>query len=295
MALSNTVAIGVQDAVYSLYNKSAGTYGAVTSLAPLIEISFDPASSIATLFANNGPTEMYSSSIGEATLSFSVTDLQPQVIADLLGRTYANGIIEESSTDTAPIVALGGKILRTNGVWEYFWIQRAMLSAPATTSRTKESGIEFAPPVMEGRVIQNDDGVYRTRVRTDDPSASSTTLTNWFNQVVESTGASTTAVTVGTITGDDSANTITIPFAKSGETFSLKTISEGDISVSVVSTGALLAGTSTYAYSAAGTAPTITITNANIGAVAYLVTVTNDVTDNNNVHVTAYSQLVTPA
>jgi hypothetical protein len=120
-------------------------------------------------------------------------------------------------------------------------------------------------------------------------------LSGWFNQPVLSSGASLTAVTVGTITGASGAKTITIPFAKSGETFSMGVVNPSDVTVSVVSTGVLLAGNSTFTYSAAGISPTITIANANIAAVAYLVSVTADVVDSNHVRVTPKSQLVTPA
>jgi len=72
-------------------------------------------------------------------------------------------------------------------------------------------------------------------------------------------------------------------------------VTSTDIIISVVSTGALIAGASTYAYSAAGTAPTITITNPNVAEVEYIVTVNSSVHDSNGVHVVQTSQLVTPA
>lgn len=78
----------------------------------------------------------------------------------------------------------------------------------------------------------------------------------------------------------------------------MATISELVVKViaeSVVSTGLLIAGTTTITRSTAGTAPTLTLTNSNIANVAYLVTVTSDVQDTNGVHITALSQLVTPA
>jgi hypothetical protein len=121
------------------------------------------------------------------------------------------------------------------------------------------------------------------------------TITGWFTTPIISTAQSLTAVTVGVITGATGAKTITIPFAKSGETFSMAPVDASDITVSVVSTGALLAGTSTFTYSVAGIAPTITIANTNIAGVAYLVSVTADVKDTNGVNITPKSQLVTPA
>lgn len=291
--------IGLKDVKYAVYNEATSTYGAVTSLTNAMELSFDRASSASTLFADDGPA-FSAETVGEMNVSFGVADLLPAVYAELLGHTYANGIVVENVTDQSPYVAIGGKLLRagkdgSDTVYEYFWLPLVKLNKPNTEAMTKGASIEYQTPTMEGRVVKNSSGVYKTSIRTDDPAVAAGTLSSWFTAPVESASVSLTAVTVGTITGNDTANTITIPFAKSGETFSLKTISDYDITVSVVSTGLLIAGTSTYAYSAAGVAPTITITNSNIGAVEYLVTVTNDVRDNNNVAVTPLSQLVTPA
>lgn len=299
MALASRPRIGLKNVVFSVYDEGLGTYGTITSLANAMELSFDPGSSITSLFSDDGLTHS-AESTGEMSISFGLADILPEHVATLLGHTYANGIIAQNTSDQSPIVALGFQMTRagkdgSSNVSELCWMPRCKLSKPSQQAMTKGASVEFQTPMMEGRVMQNDDGDYMVRLRTDDPAASATTIANWFTTVIENTGASTTAVTVGTITGDNAANTITIPFAKSGETFSLKTVSAGDITVSVVSTGALLAGTSTYAYSAAGTAPTITITNANIDAVQYLVTVNPGVQDNNNVAVTQYSQLVTPA
>lgn len=298
MALAQRPPIGVSDVVYAVRNESTGTYGTIKSLANALEVSVDQAASITSLFADNG-LAFSAETTGERVISFGIADLLPDAHAELFGHSYANGITEEKSVDQSPYIAMGFKILRggkdgANDVYEYVWLPRVMLSKPNSTTTTKGATVEYQTPQIEGRILQLSTGVYRTRIRTDDPAASATTLSNWFTAVVQSTGANLTAVTVGTITGDNSDNTITIPFAKGGATFSLRTIEDYDITVSVVSTGALLAGTSTYTYSAAGTAPTIVITNSNIDAVQYLVTVSNRVEDNNGVAVTPLSQLVTP-
>lgn len=291
--------IGVDSVYYAVYNPSTGTYGAVTALPQVRDITFGREASTTYLYGDNGVVDS-AETVGDQTISLEVTDMLRANIAAIYGHAYANGIIAEAGTDQSAVIALGCRMLKSgkdgaNNVYEYAWYPRVRLQKPDSGAMTKEASVEFQTMTMEGAVMQNAAGVYRTRVRSDDASVAATTLTGWFTAVVESTGASATAVTVGTITGDDSDNIITIPFAKGGETFSMKTVSDYDITVSVVSTGVLLAGTSTYTYSAAGVAPTIIITNANIGAVAYLVTVSNRVRDSNNVPVTPLSQLVTPA
>ena len=299
MAVSIKPRIGLKDVVYAVFDEGTSTYGTITSLTGAMELSFDPASSAATLFADDGAFAT-AETVGEMSISFGLADILPVHEAALLGHSYANGVIEYGVNDQSPYVAIGAKMLRagkdgSNEVYSYMWLPKVKLSKPSSSAMTKGASIEFQTPTMEGRVVQNSSGVYKTSIRTDDTNVSATLISNWFSSVVESTGASTTAVTLTSAVGDDAANTITLTFDKSSESFSLKTVPVGGITVSVVSTGLLIAGTTTYTYSAAGAAPTITLTNANISAVQYLVTVNSTVQDNNNVGVTAESILCTPA
>lgn len=305
MALAQRPRIGLKDVVYAILNESSdivgGTpsYGTVYPLANSLDLSFDPGSSSASLFADDG-LAFTAETVGEMKISLGNADILPEDMARVLGHTYANGQIVDNSLDQSPYIALGAKMLRsgkdsTNLVYDYVWMYKCKLQKPKFDAKTKGASIEYQTPMLEGLVAKltatND---YRMRMRTDDPNAVAATLTGFFTTVTLPS-ASLTAVTVGTITGASGAKTITIPFAKSGETFSMIVPNVKDIMVSVVSTGALIAGTSTITASVAGTAPTLTIANANIAAVAYLVSVTSDVKDVNGVSVTPKSQLVTPA
>jgi len=299
MAVTRRPSIGIEGFVYSVYDPITNTYGTPVPVPGLRKLGFNKQSSLTTLFADDGPA-FTGETIGEMSISLEMVDLNPDEIAAMLGHTYVNGIQQEKSTDASPILAVGAKILKDgsylgNPVYQYFWLPRIKFSKPSVEAMTKDAQIAYKTPTLEGRVMQTADGTYRNLIRTDDTAAAPATLSGWFNQPVLTSGASLTAVTVGTITGSNGAKTITIPFGKSGETFSMGVVDPSDITVSVVSTGALIAGTSTFTYSVAGTAPTITIANTNIAAVAYLVNVTADVVDSNGVRVTPKSQLVTPA
>lgn len=305
MAIAQRPRIGLKDVVYAVLDDSTdivgGTpsYGTIYPLANSLDLSFDPASSSAFLFADDGPA-FTAETVGEMKISFGNADILPEDMARVLGHEYTNGQMVFNSSDQSPNVAIGAKMLRsgkdsTNLVYDYVWFYKVKLTKPKFDAKTKGASVEFQTPMLEGLVTQlTATGDYQMRMRTDDANASASVLSGFFSTVTLP-AASLTAVTVGTITGNATAKTITIPFAKSGETFAMQDGSDLKISVSVVSTGALLAGTNTYTKSAAGTAPTITITNANIAGVAYLVTVTANNRDLNGVAVTPKSQLVTPA
>jgi len=305
MGIAQRPRIGLKDVVYAVLDESTdivgGTpsYGTVYPLANSLDLSFDPGSSSASLFADDG-LAFSAETVGEMKISLGNADILPEDMARILGHVYANGQIVDNSLDQSPYIALGAKMLRsgkdsTNLVFDYVWMYKCKLQKPKFDAKTKGASIEYQTPMLEGLVAKltatND---YRMRMRTDDPNAVAATLTAFFSTVTLP-GASLTAVTVGTIAGSASAHTITVPFAKSGETFLMAIPDVSDITVSVVSTGALLAGTTTITRSVAGAAPTLILTNANIAGVAYLVSVTSDVKDTNGVAVTPKSQLVTPA
>jgi phi13 family phage major tail protein len=305
MALAQRPRIGLRDVVYAVLDESTdivgGTpsYGTVYPLANSLDLSFDPGSSSASLFADDG-LAFAAETVGEMKITLGNADILPEDMARILGHTYANGQIVDNTLDQSPYIALGAKMLRsgkdsTSLVYDYVWMYKCKLQKPKFDAKTKGASIEYQTPMLEGLVTKlTSSSNYRLRMRTDDPNADATTLSGFFTTVLLPS-ASLTAVTVGTIVGSSSAHTITVPFAKSGETFSMIVPNVKDITVSVVSTGALIAGTSTITASVAGTAPTLIIANANVAAVAYLVSVTSDVKDINGVAVTPKSQLVTPA
>jgi phi13 family phage major tail protein len=300
MAATPRSAYGLSDVVYSVYDVAAGTYGAVKTLPGAVALSFDSASTITTLYADDGQYDA-ADAVGDMGLSLENVDVTPDKLAELTGMTYSAGQLIQSPTDLSPHLAIGGKI-RLSGkdgssnVFKYVWYYNVVLNKPSSEDKTKATSVEFRTMKFEGRVLKNlTTNCYRMAVRTDDTNVAALTLSGFFTTVF-TPGGSNTAVTVGTASGSDSANTITIPFAKSGETFSMLAPAQYDITITVVSTGLLIAGsaTQTYALSAAGVAPTIIVSNANITNVAYIVTVTNHVTDVNNVKVTPLSQIVTP-
>lgn len=305
MALAQRPRIGLKDVVYAVLDESSDivggtpTYGTVYPLANSLDLSFDPGSSAASLFADDG-LAFAAETVGEMKISLGNADVLPEDMARILGHTYANGQIVDNALDQSPYIALGAKMLRsgkdsTSLVYDYVWMYKCKLQKPKFDAKTKGASIEYQTPMLEGLVAKltstND---YRMRMRTDDPNAVSATLTGFFTTVTLPS-ASLTAVTVGVIAGSTSGKTITVPFAKGGETFLMSIPDANQITVSVVSTGALIAGTTTITRSTAGAAPTLILANANIAGVAYLVSVTADVRDTNGVAVTPKSQLVTPA
>jgi phi13 family phage major tail protein len=307
MAMPNTrMKIGLSNLVYSILDDTtdfAGnslSYGTVYPLPGAVTLDFDRGSSIANVFGDDGPFSV-GETVGEMKIGLEVNDLLPADYARILGFTYSSGMIAEGINDASPYVAIGFKTLRMGKnagalVYEYFWLPKCIFQKPKNSEKTKDKSLAPRTVMLDGeaiRTITNDK--YIVRARGDDPNVAAATISGWFTTPLYSATQSLTAVTVGTITAAASPKTITIPFAKGGETFSLQTPLDADIEISVVSTGLVLAGTRTYVPSAASATPNIVITCSTLTAVAHLVTVTSYVKDSNGVSVTRLSQLVTPA
>ncbi len=303
----NRPGIGIEGVVYALLNPNSdvigglAAYGAVKSLVGAAKLTVNLNGQVVTDYADDGPA-VISSATGKIQVSLELNDLSEDAYAELYGVSKVNGVSVDKTIDASPYIALGFKQLLAGAgadglpVYRYFWLAKGVLSKPQVGGDTKKDTIAYQHMTISGEFARLEcNGNAIARARTDNPDLPASMKSGWFNQPVISNTASLTAVTVGTITGDASDDTITIPFAKSGETFKMAAPAAGDILIIVASTGALLSGNSSFAVSAEGIAPTIIVTNTNIAEVAYIVLISSNVKDTNGVHVAATSQSVTPA
>lgn len=207
MAYAPRPRIGLSNVVYAVLTESTDvasgtpTYGTVKALANALELSFDPAGNSATLFADDGAA-FIADNVGEMKISFGVADIDPAAYAEILGHTYANGIMTQNSTDQSPYIAIGAKRLRagkdgSSAVYDYFWLPKVKLTKPKEDAKTKGASIEFQTPMLEGSVVKLvANGNYRSMARSDDANVSATTITNWFNAPVLSSSVDLGALNV---------------------------------------------------------------------------------------------------
>lgn len=223
MAIAQRPRIGLKDVVYAILDESTDvvggtpTYGTVYPLANALELSFDPGSSSTTLFADDGAA-FSAETVGEMTVSLGQADILPVDMNRILGHTYAGGVLVENTSDSSPAIAIGAKRTMPGGYYEYFWLPKVRLQKPKTDAKTKGASVEFQTPMLEGRVVKlTANNNYRTRVRTDDANASSTTLTNWFAQPVVADSSDLNALNVAIAEGTaGNVGKIGFTFSKTG-------------------------------------------------------------------------------
>ena len=194
------------------------TYGTGIDIPNTLDISFDPGGNSTNLYADDG-LAFIATTVGDMKLSIGWADLPNDVKATILGQSYANGAVQEKTTDQSPYIALSGKRLRAgteggNPVYDYFCLPKVKLVVPKEDAKTKGSSVEFQTYMFEGvatKLIANQ--TYRVITRTDDANAGATFLTNFFNQPTISNSVDLGAITVAVAKSTTKA---TFTFTKAG-------------------------------------------------------------------------------
>lgn len=278
------------------------TYGEVIPLKGAVNATINPNSDVATDYADNGAF-FAANNRGNAELSLEMIDIDPAILAKMLGTKITNGITRETGMDQAPYFALGFRvwIAGTDGNgknrYQLVWYAKGKFSVPETGGETKRDSLDFRHINMSGQFVATqfvpsgeDTGTICVHCRTDSPDVSSTVVSNWFNQPIVALDVNTGAVTVTAALRDTPYNDLVITGAKVGAasfTFAGSSVRLGDTVIVTDTNGAIVNGT--VEISAAAVSPTITFTPAEGANAIKNVTVTSGVKDTFGVSVTPVS------
>lgn len=182
--MADSVNIGLSHVYYAKLTEdsaSALSYDTPVRMFGAISANINPNSSLATLFADDGPM-VTAATIGEIELELVLAYASIAVQAVLLGHgTASAGIIVRKATDTPIWVALGFKTLTSSGTYKYVWLMKGKFSVPEMAAETKNDSVNFQTPTLNGRFVKTDyDSSYMKVADEGDPSWSAATGTNWF-------------------------------------------------------------------------------------------------------------------
>lgn len=159
------------------------TYSTPVALPGAISISITPNVNNATLYADDGAYEE-SSALGNIDVELGLADLTPEIQADILGHTIKNGVLSRKSSDVQPYVAIGGRSLKSNGKYRYFWLVKGKLNIPEQSRQTKGDSIEYNTPTLSGSFLKrNLDNAWILEADEDSTTLNPTTITSWFTAV----------------------------------------------------------------------------------------------------------------
>ena len=266
-------------------------YGTPFKIPGAVVATINPNSSVDTDYADDGAF-FAQNNRGNTELSLEMIDITPENEAKMLGQKRVNGVTVETDLDQSPYFAFGAKILMAgadeNGdpVYTYIWYAKGKFSVPESGGSTKKDSIEFGHKNLTAQFVKTQfvpdgqkTGTIGTRVRTDDPDASSSLIANWFSAPVISIAQNTGAFTVTAAAGAD--NTVVLTGTKAGNaavSFGRASAKLGETIIVVDSSGELVDGT--IAFGGTATAPTITFTPAEDENAPAAVTVTSGLKDN---------------
>lgn len=159
------------------------TYSTPVALPGAISLSITPNTNNNTLYADDGAYED-TTALGNIDVELGLADLAPEIQADILGHTMKNGVLMRKSSDVQPYIALGGRSLKSNGKYRYFWLVKGKLNIPEQSRQTKGESIEYNTPSLSGSFIKrNLDNTWIMEADEDSKGLNATTITNWFTAV----------------------------------------------------------------------------------------------------------------
>lgn len=178
--------VGLRD-LYAAKVKADGTYDVPRKLAPAISANVTPNFQITTLYGDDRAVAV-AEALGDIDVEIGVADLPADDYAFLLGKTKnADGVIEDSSDDVAPYVAIGFRLPFEDGGFRYYWYYKGKFNPPAQTNNTKGESVEFQTPTISGKFVARDDGKWRAHLDSNDTGANQTVIDGWFNAVYSPT------------------------------------------------------------------------------------------------------------
>lgn len=283
-------------------NENGITYGDVIALKGAVNATVNPNSDVATDFADNGAF-FAANNRGNAELSLEMIDVDPNVLAKMLGQKIVGGITRETGMDQSPYFAMGFRVwiagTDANGKNRYqlVWFAKGKFSVPETGGETKRDSLDFKHLNMSGQFVATqyvpdgeDTGTICMHCRTDNPDVPSSVVTNWFNQPIVSLTVDTGAVTVTAQLRDTPYKDLVITGEKSGGASFNFASASAKLNETIIVTdadGAPVAGT--LVIGDAGVAPTITFTPAQTANPIKGLTVTIGLKDTFGVSVTPAS------
>ena len=183
-------------------------YDTPIALKGAVNATVNPNSDVAVDYADNGPF-FSASNRGNTELNLEMIDVDPTVLAMMLGQRKVNGVTVETVLDQSADFAFGfrvwlaGKDNNGNNRYQYFWYAKGKFSVPETGGETKQESLNFGHISVTAQFTQTffipngqESGTICTHIRTDDPTVPATVISNWFNAPVVQTASDNSELTV---------------------------------------------------------------------------------------------------
>jgi len=185
----STTVIGVQELFYALIlteDETTTTYESPKRLGYVQELTITPSTESASQYGDNRVIETYTS-LGAIEVGVTLTGIEPEIEAEVLGHAYIDGATVKTAIDQAPRVALLYKRLMADGLFRYKVLYRGQFALPEEANNTKEDTVTFQSTSLTASFIPRlSDQVFEYQV--DERVAEGDAvvqITEWFTEVQE--------------------------------------------------------------------------------------------------------------
>lgn len=176
--------INVKNLVYCLLTSdtsAAATYGTVKPLAKAMQVQITPSVATGTLYGDGAQQENISKLNGIA-VALDVNKVPIEVRAEILGHTYADGVMVEKNGDQPPYIALGYLVEETNSKKEYVWLLKGSAQPINGTVQQSTDNIVFSTDSMNLNFIPREDGQIRYYADSANADLTAGQESAWFTQ-----------------------------------------------------------------------------------------------------------------
>jgi len=167
------------------------TYAVPVMLAKAISAELSVELAEATLYADDGPSEIVKEFKG-GKLTLGVDDIGRAAAEKLTGATAdSKGVLISASEDGGESVAIGFRAKKSNGKYRYYWLYKVKFAVPSDSLATKGDSITFQTPKIEGTVSRRNKldtrgrHPWKAEVNEDDTGVTGTVITGWYGTVYE--------------------------------------------------------------------------------------------------------------
>lgn len=298
MSAKTNPAIGV-DSCYvaklvSDPDTGAPSWNTPVKLPGVVKLTVNANGALVTDWADN-KAFFVTNSRGLTQVSMENVNIDPAILADMLGQTRANGITLEKALDQSAYYALGFRVWiggtddSANKIYRYVWLLKGKFAVPSTNGETKKATISPQHVTLTAEFVALNSADYDNLIMTHgrtDADLTTTVANAWFNAPVVSTGVDPTAVTVA-ITADNTNKQVVFTFSKGSSSFSMAEASAIiGAGVIVVKSGAAQAGSLAWSGEASTSVVAKFTPTTAFGTATVLAGIANSVKDVNGVGVT---------
>lgn len=177
--------VNIKDLYYTKLNKDDETgveyEDTPKKIAGLMQLKIKPKTNSSSLRGDGQVTETFSN-FDSADVEIEVNDISLEDRAILLGKNILKGVIEDTTVDIAPYVAIGFRAEMSNGKDMFVWLYKGQFSEIEDDYKQKEDKVSFQTPKLKATFMpRKNDDKWRAIAREDAIDYEKSIGDNWFS------------------------------------------------------------------------------------------------------------------